>query len=397
MEGDLGWCASSSGSGSSNNWDLHAVVRFACGGAGRVAPPPPPPPPPPPSSDDSLSWLAQLKLQTDEHIDADEWQPPLPADPAAVDDLCQAFFPRPMAPQEQPPETSSPRNDNVPQQPPSDDPPPARPQTSGRSGAGGPARSKRKSKKSQVNKEVTRVAVGAPAPDLWAWRKYGQKPIKGSPYPRGYYRCSTDKECKARKQVERCRADPATLVVTYTGEHSHPVPLHRNSLAGTTRNKTTQPPPVFPADAAEQPQQAAPSSTTSAGLSSTSTNNKPQGSPSGERSPSPTTQLRSPSVEYDGSEEDDDAVFLSQMLEDVMMGSPDDALLFLEPDAPAQDRGGGGGAGDAMPFQKTDDEPPARTDGGAVSPPTTSMDIIEEKFSVSGLSAWEAATSSWGS
>ncbi|KAG6427177.1 hypothetical protein SASPL_111417 [Salvia splendens] len=72
---------------------------------------------------------------------------------------------------------------------------------------------------------------------VWSWRKYGQKPIKGSPYPRGYYRCSTSKGCLARKQVERNRSDPGMFIVAYTAEHNHPMPTHRNSLAGSTRHK----------------------------------------------------------------------------------------------------------------------------------------------------------------
>ncbi|GAB4831454.1 WRKY Transcription Factor [Ancistrocladus abbreviatus] len=67
-----------------------------------------------------------------------------------------------------------------------------------------------------------------PPSDSWAWRKYGQKPIKGSPYPRGYYRCSTSKGCPARKQVERSRTDPSTLVITYSYDHNHPWPTSRN-------------------------------------------------------------------------------------------------------------------------------------------------------------------------
>ncbi|KAE8723108.1 WRKY transcription factor 22 [Hibiscus syriacus] len=74
--------------------------------------------------------------------------------------------------------------------------------------------------------------------DLWAWRKYGQKPIKGSPYPRGYYRCSSSKGCSARKQVERSRTDPNMLVITYTSEHNHPWPTQINALAGSTRSQS---------------------------------------------------------------------------------------------------------------------------------------------------------------
>ncbi|KAJ7535038.1 hypothetical protein O6H91_12G015800 [Diphasiastrum complanatum] len=71
---------------------------------------------------------------------------------------------------------------------------------------------------------------GGLSSDMWAWRKYGQKPIKGSPYPRGYYRCSSSKGCSARKQVERSRNDPSMLVITYTSDHNHPWPANRNSF-----------------------------------------------------------------------------------------------------------------------------------------------------------------------
>ncbi|KAG6473019.1 probable WRKY transcription factor 65 [Zingiber officinale] len=78
---------------------------------------------------------------------------------------------------------------------------------------------------------------GAPPPDSWAWRKYGQKPIKGSPYPRGYYRCSSSKGCPARKQVERSRLDPAVIMVTYSFDHNHSWPLPKN------HHKYVAPPP----------------------------------------------------------------------------------------------------------------------------------------------------------
>ncbi|PQM38859.1 putative WRKY transcription factor 27 [Prunus yedoensis var. nudiflora] len=92
-------------------------------------------------------------------------------------------------------------------------------------------------RKCQQKRQVCQVSAENLSADLWAWRKYGQKPIKGSPHPRNYYRCSSSKGCSARKQVERSTADPNIFVVTYTGDHTHPRPTHRNSLAGSTRNK----------------------------------------------------------------------------------------------------------------------------------------------------------------
>ncbi|GLU01178.1 hypothetical protein SLE2022_185000 [Rubroshorea leprosula] len=91
-----------------------------------------------------------------------------------------------------------------------------------------------KRRKNRV-KKVVRVPVisnkfAEIPPDEYSWRKYGQKPIKGSPYPRGYYKCSTIRGCPARKHVERALDDPTMLVVTYEGEHRHTQPALQDNL-----------------------------------------------------------------------------------------------------------------------------------------------------------------------
>nr|CAB3478302.1 unnamed protein product [Digitaria exilis] len=93
---------------------------------------------------------------------------------------------------------------------------------------------------------------GPPPSDSWTWRKYGQKPIKGSPYPRGYYRCSSSKGCPARKQVERSRADPTVLLVTYTFEHNHASPQPKSSSCQQQGKSSPRPPAPKPEPVVEQ-------------------------------------------------------------------------------------------------------------------------------------------------
>ncbi|CAK9152705.1 unnamed protein product [Ilex paraguariensis] len=82
-----------------------------------------------------------------------------------------------------------------------------------------------KKRKSKVKRVLRVPAISMKMadipPDDYSWRKYGQKPIKGSPHPRGYYKCSSVRGCPARKHVERAPDDPAMLIVTYEAEHNH--------------------------------------------------------------------------------------------------------------------------------------------------------------------------------
>ncbi|KAK4261049.1 hypothetical protein QN277_004101 [Acacia crassicarpa] len=64
--------------------------------------------------------------------------------------------------------------------------------------------------------------------DGYRWRKYGQKLVKGSPFPRSYYKCTTT-GCNVRKHVERATSDPKAVITTYEGKHNHEVPAAKTN------------------------------------------------------------------------------------------------------------------------------------------------------------------------
>ncbi|KAG6505087.1 WRKY transcription factor 71-like [Zingiber officinale] len=77
--------------------------------------------------------------------------------------------------------------------------------------------------------------------DGYRWRKYGQKAVKNSPYPRSYYRCTSQK-CPVKKRVERCYQNPMIVITTYEGKHTHHCPI---TLRGSTH--LFPPPPAMSA------------------------------------------------------------------------------------------------------------------------------------------------------
>ncbi|XP_019461668.1 PREDICTED: probable WRKY transcription factor 4 isoform X1 [Lupinus angustifolius] len=66
------------------------------------------------------------------------------------------------------------------------------------------------------------LAIDKPADDGYNWRKYGQKHVKGSEYPRSYYKC-THLNCPVKKKVERAPDGRITEII-YKGQHNHEKP-----------------------------------------------------------------------------------------------------------------------------------------------------------------------------
>ena len=103
----------------------------------------------------------------------------------------------------------------------------------------------RRSYPHSTSRSTTTVAAHAPSSahaDGYRWRKYGQKNIKGSSFPRSYYRC-TERGCPARKKTELRRASEdgeMETVVCYEGEHTHAKPSGGGGRAETLAPGSTK-------------------------------------------------------------------------------------------------------------------------------------------------------------
>ncbi|XP_027343729.1 probable WRKY transcription factor 20 isoform X2 [Abrus precatorius] len=87
---------------------------------------------------------------------------------------------------------------------------------------------------SQVDSRGNGISVTAErvSDDGYNWRKYGQKHVKGSEFPRSYYKC-THPNCEVKKLFERSHDGQITEII-YKGTHDHPKPQpNRRYSAGT--------------------------------------------------------------------------------------------------------------------------------------------------------------------
>ncbi|CAN6857116.1 unnamed protein product [Brassica oleracea] len=76
-----------------------------------------------------------------------------------------------------------------------------------------------------------------PADDGYNWRKYGQKQVKGSDFPRSYYKC-TNPACPVKKKIERSVDGQVTKTI-YKGQHNHEPPQN-NKRGGGNNNGSSE-------------------------------------------------------------------------------------------------------------------------------------------------------------
>lgn len=69
---------------------------------------------------------------------------------------------------------------------------------------------------------ISTVSADRTSDDGYNWRKYGQKLVKGSEFPRSYYKC-TYPNCEVKKIFERSPTGQITEIF-YKGSHDHPKP-----------------------------------------------------------------------------------------------------------------------------------------------------------------------------
>ncbi|KAL8205766.1 hypothetical protein R6Q57_009317 [Mikania cordata] len=84
----------------------------------------------------------------------------------------------------------------------------------------------------RINGDISN-ANSASSDDGYNWRKYGQKQVKGSEYPRSYYKC-THSNCSVKKKVERSHEGHITEII-YKGTHNHPklAPTRRSGIGSS--------------------------------------------------------------------------------------------------------------------------------------------------------------------